>query len=292
MDMDKKPSPPLCPAYHPCQPGYARAGRHYIQLDYSADCRLGSYISEIFEVQHPKTNTIHIIPDGCNDIVIAYNGARVSGWLSPSIQHASRFHFERAEWIFGIRFLPGATYAIFHDSPAYSGEAAVDIQRLAPEFKRWEDKLCQSQSFVKRHELITDFLTGRIAAHDGIEAILRFCICQLIASRGLISMEALSRRAGYSGRYIRQLFTSHVGHTPKELGNIIRMQCAIRHIQENPEACSLGELADLFGFSDQSHMNREFRRFLGLTSGAVKDCSHWIEYLNPSSVRNFNSGSV
>lgn len=285
--MEKKSDSQLHLTYHPCQPGYKQAGAHYIQLDYSGDCKLGNYISEVFEVQHPKTDAIHIIPDGCNDIVITCNGETVTGWLSPSIQAASKFHFGKVEWILGVRFLPGATYAMFHNNTDYDREHVTDIKLLFPEFEPFRDKLFQSRSFVKRYELFNDFLMERITEHDGVENILRFCIDQLIASRGTVSVEELSQKVGYSDRYIRRLFANHVGHSPKELGNIIRMQCAINYIWENPTTASLGEIASLFGFSDQSHMNREFQKFLGLTSGTIKEYDNWINYLKASSVRNF-----
>lgn len=287
--MDQKPLSQVCLTYHPCQPGYKQAGKEYIQLDYSGDCKWGNYISEIFEVQYPKGDSIHIIPDGCNDIVITCNGETVTGWLSPSLQHASKFYFGNVKWIFGIRFLPGATYSIFHNRTDYSKESITDIELLFPEFEHWKSKLCESQSFVKRYELMNDFLMERIMDGDSIQEILHVCIHQLIASKGLISVEELSQKVGYSDRYIRRLFESHVGHTPKELGTIIRMQCAIEYIWKNPETVSLGEIASLFGFSDQSHMNHEFRKFLGLTSGTIKHCDDWIEYLKASSVRKFDN---
>lgn len=285
--MNKEPNSKYYLTYNPCQPGYRQAGKNYIQLDYSGDCKLGKYISEIFEVESPETNTIHIIPDGCNDIVITYNGENVTGWLSPSIQKASEFHFGNVKWIMGIRFLPGATYALFHNRTDYDRETITDISLLFPRFESYKSQLRQAHSFVKRHEILTDFLADMISTNDSIEELLYFCMYQLVDSKGLISVGELSQIAGYSDRYIRQLFTKHVGHTPKELGNIIRMQSTIEYIWNNPAMTSLGEIASLFGFSDQSHMNREFRKFLGITSGAIKEYDNWITYLNTLSVRNF-----
>lgn len=263
--MDKELNHNFYYTYNPYQPGYLQAGKHYIQLDYSGDCKLGKYISEIFEVESPKTNTVYIIPDGCNDIIITYNGETVTSWLSPSIQRASEFHFGNVKWILGIRFLPGATYALFHNHIDYDRKNSTDISLLSPKFESYKSRLCEAHSFVKRHEILIDFLADMITANNSIEEILYFCMYQIVNSKGLISVEELSQKAGYSDRYIRQLFTTHIGHTPKELGNIIRMQSTISYIWNNPEITSLGEIASLFGFSDQSHMNREFRKFLGLT---------------------------
>lgn len=285
--MNKELKPKYYLTYNPCQPGYQQAGKHYIQLDYSGDCRLGKYISEIFEVESPAANAVHIIPDGCNDIIITYNGKNVTGWLSPSIRRATEFHFGIVKWILGIRFLPGATYALFHNRTDYDRENITDISLLFPGFERYKGQLCEAHSFVKRHEILTNFIVDMANTDNRTEEVLYFCIYHLVNSKGLISIEELSQKAGYSDRYIRRLFTDYVGHTPKELGNIIRMQSAIGYIWNEPAIASLGEIASLFGFSDQSHMNREFRKFLGITSGAIKEYDNWIAYLKTLFVRNF-----
>lgn len=272
--------------YNPCQPGYRQAGKRYMEMDYSEDCRLGKYISEIFEVQEPKDNVIHVIPDGCNDVIITYDGKKVVSWLSPSILEASKFQFNKMKWIFGIRFLPGATYAIFHDNVEYHSGKAIDMKLLFSDFDEIEKMLCKAHSFTKRYEIIEEYLEKKISKCDGIQGILYYCMKYLVATNGMASVEELSEQTGYSVRYIRQLFSKHVGHSPKKLASIIRMQKTLEYLWENPSV-NLGETASKFGFSDQSHMNREFRKFLGFTSGVVKDDENWILKLQTNSNRKF-----
>lgn len=273
-------------AYHPLQPGYSRGGKQYLELDYTEDCKLGKYMSEIFEVQCPKSDIINIIPDGCNDILITYNGEEVISWLSPSISAPSKFNFGELKWIFGIRFLPGATYAIFHDNLEYDVQRAIDMKHLFRDFKLVEDAFSKARSFVKRLEVIGEYLEKKIKVRNGIEEILYYCVGQLIDTNGLISIEALSDKTGYGVRYIRELFSKHIGHSPKELANIIRMQKTLMYMWDKPQA-NLGETAFKYGFADQSHMNREFRKFLGSTSGIVKDDENWITYLKTDNNRIF-----
>lgn len=261
--------------YNPCQPGYKRAGKYYMELNYSEDCRLGAYISTFFEVLYPVENVIHVIPDGCNDIIVTYDGNTVASWLSPSISKASKFHFEKLNWLFGIRFLPGATYAIFHDYLKYNAQSAVDMKLLFDDFQEIEKKLSEARSFAKRYEIMEAYLANKISKCHGVQDILQYYVKYLIDAKGMVSVKELAAQTGYSVRYIRQLFAKHVGHSPKELANIIRMQSALQFLWENADV-SLGDTAIAFGFSDQSHMNREFRKFLGITSGVIKENENWI----------------
>lgn len=272
--------------YTPSQPGYLQFGKHYNSLSYSRDCKLGNYICEIFEVQYPQTNIIPVIPDGCNDIIITFSGKEISSWLSPSITTSSKFHFDRLEWIFGIRFLPGATHAIFRNNLNYDVQQAIDMNLLFKDFSYIEQGFFKSQSFIKRHELIKSYLEEKTRIHDGIGEIINFCVNQLIITNGQMNVRELALKTGYSDRYIRQLFANHVGHSPKELANIIRMQCALHNITENPKI-NLVEMAHKFGFADQSHMNREFRKFIGVSSCNLKQNDRWISYLNAGKSRIF-----
>ena len=272
--------------YEPCQPGYASAGRRYAEQGYSSDCRLGQYLCGMFQVGEPGPGPIRVITDGCNDILVTWDGRRVRSWLSPSIPAACSFHYGEVQWIFGVRFLPGATYALFHRELEYSIRSRVELGRLFRDISRIGQPLCKALSFARRREIVEDYLAGQLARRPGGEQILSRCVAQIIRSDGLIPVQELAEESGYSVRYLRQLFVQHVGHSPKELAMIVRMQRALRWIWEHP-GDSLGETAARFGFADQSHMNREFRRFLGVTSGAVQGDTEWIARLRPDFNRNF-----
>ena len=99
-------------------------------------------------------------------------------------------------------------------------------------------------------------------------------------------MEELAEESGYSSRYIRALFADRIGHSPKELSSILRMQRALGYLWDNAVA-DLSDTAQRFGFSDQSHMNREFRKWFGLTSGMVKDAENWVYQIRTGKIRWF-----
>jgi hypothetical protein len=64
-------------------------------------------------------------------------------------------------------------------------------------------------------------------------------------------------------------YGEHVGIGPKQLSRILRFRNAAAAIR-NGEPSSLAEVAATFGYSDQAHMNREFRELAGVPPTALR----------------------
>ena len=273
-------------SYHPCQPGYYQAGEKYQELNYSEDCRLGRIVCQMFEVTRPKEHQIRVIPDGCNDILISCDGGQINSWYSPSVTKSTNFHFQKAEWIFGVRFYPGADCLLLRERIPVSKTHPIEVRELLPYFDSLDDELKSSISFVRRHEIIEDYLRDRITPKNNTENILSCAVRLLIETNGVISIERLAKEVGYGTRYLRQLFTDYIGHSSKELANMIRMQKTLQCLLDNPDQ-KLSDIAIKYGFSDQSHMNREFKKYMGVTSRIIKERGQWNSILRAELNRIF-----
>ena len=273
-------------SYHPCQPGYYQAGEKYQELNYSEDCRLGKIVCQMFEVTRPKEHQIRVIPDGCNDILISCDGGQINSWYSPSVTKSTNFHFQKAEWIFGVRFYPGADCSLLRERIPVSKTHPIEVRELLPDFDSLDDELKSSISFVRRHEIIEDYLRDRITPKNNTENILSCAVRLLIETNGVISIERLAKEVGYGTRYLRQLFTDYIGHSSKELANMIRMQKTLQCLLDNPDQ-KLSDIAIKYGFSDQSHMNREFKKYMGVTSRIIKERGQWNSILRAELNRIF-----
>ena len=139
---------------------------------------------------------------------------------------------------------------------------------------------------MRRHEIIEDYLRDRITPKNNTENILSCAVRLLIETNGVISIERLAKEVGYGTRYLRQLFTDYIGHSSKELANMIRMQKTLQCLLDNPDQ-KLSDIAIKYGFSDQSHMNREFKKYMGVTSRIIKERGQWNSILRAELNRIF-----
>ena len=270
--------------YYPCQPGYRSAQGTYHEAVIPPGTMLGRRVCQFFEVDNFPGGSLSVLPDGCHDIVLTFDGETLTGWLSPSIRETFTFQFPACRWVFGVRFLPGATYALFPRTPAPGEPLAISLRDLLPDFGPVADRLPHTRTFAQRQGLLTAYLP--LASPDDADRVAAYCVERLLSSEIPPAVEELAEESGYSSRYIRALFADRIGHSPKELSSILRMQRALGYLWDNAVA-DLSDTAQRFGFSDQSHMNREFRKWFGLTSGMVKDAESWVYQIRTGKIRWF-----
>lgn len=113
------------------------------------------------------------------------------------------------------------------------------------------------------------------AAHDRLHrALMRFdgpsvppwlwtLYGQIKAGDGDLNLDTTYRSIGLSPRHINARFKRAVGVSPKVLCRIYRLQALLTAIDPSGPV-NWTKLAHAFGFYDQPHFNREFRRFAGL----------------------------
>ncbi|MCB0577859.1 MAG: AraC family transcriptional regulator [Phaeodactylibacter sp.] len=93
---------------------------------------------------------------------------------------------------------------------------------------------------------------------------VEYAVSQILLQPGQLSLEALTKKVGYSRKHLIQLFKEHVGLPPKAFLRIIRFQQAIAGI-ERCGAIEWSHLAFDCGYYDQAHFIRDFKRFSGFT---------------------------
>lgn len=86
---------------------------------------------------------------------------------------------------------------------------------------------------------------------------------KILMHSGNISIRDISTEFCYSEKHIRRLFLQYVGVSPKNFSRIVRVNYALRLLQNN--ASKLIDTAAQAGFFDQPHFNHDFRMICGLS---------------------------
>jgi AraC-like DNA-binding protein len=223
-----------------------------------------------------------ILPDGCVELVchlggrflaVAPDGSRSPQWAfllvglltTPIVIEPVR----RAETM-GVRFRPGCAYVFFPCPLVAVTDRAVSLDDLwgAQARDLWE-QLAAAPGDAARANLIERALMERLSrvAPDRVTAC---AIGELVRSAGRASIGAIAARAGVTTRHLQRRFDAHVGASPKVLARILRFQNTLRRRQPRPDGgTDWVRIAVECGYSDQSHLIRDYTAFAGETPASL-----------------------
>lgn len=127
---------------------------------------------------------------------------------------------------------------------------------------------------------IEQFLTYRLYEFSGHNIKRISTALDKINTQSQVNTSQLSDITCLSNKQFSRIFGEYVGTTPKDFMRIIRMQRALYTLQNDP-SIPFVELAHYCGFSDQSHMIKEFKHFSGYTPAKyISSCSPYSDYFS------------
>lgn len=219
-----------------------------------------------------------VLPDGCVDLIVSYTPAtngqapecsvRVSGALAQYklVELAPHTH------LWGMHIRPGWVELVLNINPlallprpeplsryttrcaefVRSLRAATTADQVEPTFRAGMTQLVTAALERQRYSLSEELLAAM----------------QLIAqSGGQMRIEHMARTIGTSERTLHRQFSRSLGMPPKLFARIQRFQHTLSHMRSVPvhQTPDLALLALENGYTDQAHMNHEFRTLSGLT---------------------------
>jgi AraC-like DNA-binding protein len=229
---------------------------------------LAGYVSDFwqYDVLPPHVLVrIQVFPSGC--VVLRFNLAATEAEpiiYGPSLRSDMKSVFVRGIAAFGAALTLQGARALVGCDVRELYDQRLDLRSVWPEpLSVLCEQLALAPAFEQRAQLLASFLRRRLrsrfAPHpDFLDAVVRLAAHDRVA--------ALPRELRVSERTLRRHFDRHIGLSPKELQRVVRVQTAMRALVERPAATRAG-LAQLGGFSDQPHFNREFKRLLAMRPG-------------------------
>lgn len=128
-----------------------------------------------------------------------------------------------------------------------------------------QEKLSE-QNNQSRVTLLNQFFSRLIAAKPTLnQFIINNSLDFIIASKGDFTLNKLVDYTGYTERHLERKFKECIGLNPKKFGNIIRLHHFLKLLKDKSEDMNLTSICYDAGFSDQSHLIKEFRKHTGIT---------------------------
>ena len=223
-----------------------------------------------------------LIPDGFDEIIFAYDSyftrSTVTG-VAVSNNHKGNSYIvgcksysvvcskTSALSMVGIKLMPGVLHHLFGISMHQCKEQPLDFQELgAPTISVLEDQIHTATS-PRSIKLLLDTHLTQILGHRPARArsatLVDYAIDRIHASEGACRISDLAVELAVSSRHLQKLFEQRVGITPKSLANIVRFKALYQAL--NNQVGAAPAAIEQLGIYDQSHLIREFRRYLGRT---------------------------
>ncbi|MFZ4928733.1 DUF6597 domain-containing transcriptional factor [Chryseobacterium sp. Mn2064] len=97
--------------------------------------------------------------------------------------------------------------------------------------------------------------------YDFITAVQKY----ILQHKGSVSSKELENFTGYTERHLERKFDNYMGISPKKYSNIIRLHYFLSLMNKRKYNENLTALSCDAGYTDQSHLIREFKNNVGLT---------------------------
>lgn len=240
---------------------------------------LGNYVhsfwASTFSGPHPK---LRILPRGTAELVINLTEDEIRIYDAGSPPRCMRFPgivlsgayagaleldpMQNSSML-GVHFRPGGAFPFFGPVIGELSNKHLALDMLWGTFAGdLRERLCATKHSHNRFQILEAALLSRLrnAEHPAVSQAL-----QIMGSIGMSqSVRAIADQVNLSQRRFIQVFTSHVGLTPKRLSRILRFQYVKGTVKQSatPDWC---QAALSSGYYDQSHLIKDFQEFTGLS---------------------------
>jgi AraC-like DNA-binding protein len=161
-----------------------------------------------------------------------------------------------------IRFKPGGLYKIFQLSAwQFNNRSGDAVKFLGEQIIEINNQLRETHT-SRKIELADAWLIEKLQIPKKTDRSIDEAIQLIERSKGNISLRELEEATFTTKRTLERHFLEQVGLYPKTFSRLVRFNGAIRFIETNMHV-KWRQLADSFGYYDQSHFIHEFKTLTG-----------------------------
>ncbi|MBB6635833.1 helix-turn-helix transcriptional regulator [Cohnella thailandensis] len=225
-----------------------------------------------FEPDGGLSKLHRIVPDGCVDIIIDRKASSFgkAAFVTGLMTAYETMDLTSRHSLIGIRFYADKARSFLRFPAAEFGGYRAFLEDIwgteAASFAEQVQSAPNSAEAIRRMEatLIRQLPPGSDASGSPLHSAME----HLYASRGSMTVRELAEKLSYSERNVRRIFRGELGVGPKEMLDIVRFQSALRGMRASP-ATPLTDAAFRYGYCDQPHFIRSFKRYYGLSPHQV-----------------------
>ena len=217
-----------------------------------------------------------VLPDGCVDLVLRLHGGDGEWQAFGTSTRPLDVPVDPGGIYFGIRFQPGQSRHFLPLPGRLLTDTAQPLARPADlSAERLAELIARPDPAFAVDRLLSRWLAGQPPQPRRLDGALAL----LSRAAPGVTVTALSARLNLSRRQLERDFLEWVGVPPKLFMGIRRSQQALALLSRPSPAAPLADIALAAGYTDQSHMTRELKRYLGITPGAPRLPMHDVAFI-------------
>lgn len=129
-----------------------------------------------------------------------------------------------------------------------------------------EERLSEENNNDEKIKLLNQFFKTLISKKsESNQLLVNSSLDFILTNKGYFSVKQLVDYTGYTERHLERKFKECIGLNPKKFGSIIRLHHFLKLLKHKTEDLNLTAISYDAGFSDQSHLIKEFKKQTGIT---------------------------
>lgn len=221
---------------------------------------LRDFVSHYWLSRNNSDRDYSVIPDGSVDIVINVRGGVSQDLIYGSTTARNDIPLEIGSHYVGICFKPGKSRH-FINAPA---SELTNTNEPAKELLKFD--LLDSHAHIESDNVflkLNNLLEQHVKKYQPVNSRIDDVIQNIELSNGMASIADSAEIFSKSIRQCERVFKETVGISAKLYSQIVRFQRATALISN--ASLPLARIAADLGYTDQSHMSHEFRRFANIS---------------------------
>jgi len=223
----------------------------------------------------PIESSFEVIPDGYAEIIFHFGGgcstfyngslqAMPSPFMIGLLNQPALFYTKNRFEIIAVRCFPWTVFDLLGLSSDKNEVRIFEhpIAKLQPVL----DNLVTAGKIEEAIAQVEQFLLNA-RSMVAINSTLFKAGAAMREANGTIPVSEVATAAHATVRTLERNFKQSSGYTVKDVSGLMRFEQVRNHLWLNPDV-SIAGLAHELGYTDQSHLSREFKRYSGTTPAA------------------------
>lgn len=216
-----------------------------------------------------------VIPDTCMDIIFDIN--HINGAVESRFCGINDMPFTAGALArpalhsrFGIRFYFWAVHLFAGHSMRESTNGSFELELHFSEWRDYfENRLLVADTLIERKQMAEQYILSKLDTGNSNHHLLN-ATYRILQSKGTQSIKDICSYTSTSQRQLERYFLDKVGITIKKVSNLVRYQNLWNDILYS-NCVNVQDAVEKYGYTDQSHLINEFRKYHGNTPAQAKN---------------------